>query len=120
MRKFLASVALIVAALAGATLLHTITTPQIVAGTASDHSHIVSFEQFVKIEQGLGEPLTNLQEAYAQTAKVCQTVMTSRWQDRDILATALPASIQDVTLRWQVYSAVLVGQNPNKLTACVK
>ncbi len=119
MRKLIVAVALIVAALAGAMVLRTAGITTNVAGVASDHSHVVSFEEFKRIEMGAGQPSTNLALAYSDTTSVCTQVMTSRWQDRDVLLSVVPASIQDPTLRGQVYWAILGALTPGKLTACV-
>jgi len=60
-----------------------------------------------------------LEQAYADATDVCTKVMTSRWQDRSMLLSVVPASIQDPILRAQVYVAVLGTGQEGKLSACV-
>jgi len=119
MRKILVAVALILGAFAGAIACKAAAQPTVVAGVATDHSHVVSFEQFKRVVAGHGESLDNLQLAYQDTTWVCTTVMTSRWQDRPSLLSVLPASIQDPIRRGQVYSAVLSTVTKTGPSACV-
>lgn len=119
MRKILVSVALVLAAFEVAVALAVGSQPTVVAGVASDHSHVVSFDQYKRVVAGHGESLDNLALSYADTTSVCTIVMTSRWQDRPSLLSVLPASIQDPIRRGQVYSAVLSTVTQTGPSACV-
>jgi hypothetical protein len=77
-----------------------------IAGTATDHPHIVSQAEFLRTLRGNGAPTVNYQTAYRYAADACATIMKSRWQDREQLSALLPASIQDPTIRYEVYVAV--------------
>lgn len=118
MNKILVTALLVLATVSGIAACKA-ETPETVDGAASDHSHVVSFDQFTRIARGAGQPSATLPQAYAITTSVCDTVMTSRWQDRPQLLSLLPASIQDPTLRTEVYYAVLGTDTAGKLTACV-
>lgn len=119
MRKILVAVALILGAFAGAVACKAAATPTVVSGTASDHSHIVSFSEFSRVVTGAGQPSTNLEQAYADATDTCNQVMTARWQDRPQLLALVPASIQDPILRGQVYSAVLGSLTSGRPHVCV-
>lgn len=80
-------------------------------GVASDHPHTVSQDAFLRVLRGNGAPTTNYQQAYRYTVDACNVIMKSRWQDRPQLASTYPASIQDATLRYEVYTAI----NSNKV-----
>lgn len=119
MKKILIAAMLVLAALAAVAACKVASGPDEVAGAASDHSHVVSFEQFKRIVLGAGQPSENLAQAYADTSDVCTKVMTSRWQDRSLLLSVVPASIQDPIVRSQVYVAVLGTGQEGRLSACV-
>lgn len=81
-----------------------------ITGIASDHSHIVSQAEFLRVLRGNGAPTTNYQMAYQYTVDTCNVVMRARPQDRQQLSSVYPASIQDPILRSQVYTAVFSGK----------
>jgi|SRR5882757_1498856 len=119
MKKILIAAMLVLAALAAVAACKVASGPTQVDGAASDHSHVVTFNQFKAIVLGAGQPSSNLEQAYADATDVCTKVMTSRWQDRSMLLSVVPASIQDPILRAQVYVAVLGTGQEGKLSACV-
>lgn len=119
MKKILVTALLVLAAVSGVAACKVASGPTEVAGVATDHSHVVSFTEFKRIVLGSGQSSANLEQAYADTTDVCNQVMTARWQDRPVLLSVVPASIQDPTLRSQVYYAVLGTGTAGKLTACV-
>jgi hypothetical protein len=81
-----------------------------VAGVASDHSHTVSEDEFVRILRGNGTTPVSVHQAYMDTVEACNVIMRARWQDRPSLISAYPANIQDPTLRNEVYTAIFSGK----------
>lgn len=77
-----------------------------VSGVATDHAHVVSRETFLQVLRERGASTTNWQQAYTYTTDACNVIMRARWQDRPTLGATYPASIQDVTVRTEVYSAI--------------
>lgn len=77
-----------------------------IAGVATDHPHIVSQDEFVRVLRGNNVDPVDVATAYKFTTDACNVIMRARWQDRPSLGSVYPANIQDPILRGEVYTAV--------------